>query len=376
MEVKEPKPFEVNDKAHADLFNDMVKVLLENDHGLIEQFLKHTNDVKVHASEIEKKKWNESQSYKITADNGRQLMNVPAGGRIFDAIKDKGTCTFYAAAGAEDSPTSSNVSIRGLQTVGQENIGSGFAVDSSGIAYFFYYQTGHTSITWTKLPTESDRNRWDNGQLVKITQDNGKPFYHGFSSETDYNTLTETGMYLIYNTGVNGPSSSLSRVFLLVMSYGNTLVQIAYESVYGKNTYFRVLRHNAESWTPWEKQITLSDLLEGSWERPKEIKSEWQEYDPINLPVKYRKNLLGEVEIVGAIKGGILGNNPVFNLPAPYRPQQAMHFIGVASSIGTPGVPQFHRTLIDKNGNVCVQSSSNNANPTEFITFGFKFSTR
>ncbi|MDH6598204.1 hypothetical protein M2353_002905 [Bacillus aerius] len=330
MDVKEPKPFEVNDKAHADLFNDMVKVLLENDHGLIEQFLKHTNDVKVHASEIEKKKWNESQSYKITADNGRQLMNVPAGGRIFDAIKDKGTCTFYAAAGAEDSPTSSNVSIRGLQTVGQENIGSGFAVDSSGIAYFFYYQTGHTSITWTKLPTESDKSRWDNGQLVKITQDNGKPFYYGFSSETDYNTLTETGMYLIYNTGVNGPSPSLNRVFLLVMSYGNTLVQIAYESVYGKNTYFRVLKHNAESWTPWEKQITLSDLLEGSWERPKEIKSDWEEYDPINLPVKYRKNLLGEVEIVGAIKGGILGNTPVFNLPAPYRPQQAMHFIGVA----------------------------------------------
>lgn len=347
MEVKEPKPFEVNDKAHADLFNDMVKVLLENDQRLIEQFLKHTNDAKVHASEIEKKKWNDSQSYKITADSGRQLINVSTDGRIFDAIKDKGTCTFYAAAGVEDSPASSNVSIRGLQTVGQENIGSGFAVDSSGIAYFFYYQTGHTSITWTKLPTESDRNRWDNGQLVKITQDNGKPFYHGFSSETDYNTLTETGMYLIYNTGVNGPSPSLNRVFLLVMSYGNTLVQ-----------------------------ITLSDLLEGSWERPKEIKSDWQEYDPINLPVKYRKNLLGEVEIVGAIKGGILGNTPVFNLPAPYRPQQAMHFIGVASSIGTPGVPQFHRTLIDKNGNVCVQSSSNNANPTEFITFGFKFSTR
>lgn len=47
MEVKEPKPFEVNDKAHADLFNDMVKVLLENDHRLIEQFLKHTNDARI-----------------------------------------------------------------------------------------------------------------------------------------------------------------------------------------------------------------------------------------------------------------------------------------------------------------------------------------
>ncbi|WP_411859449.1 hypothetical protein [Bacillus pumilus] len=157
MEIKEPKPFEVNDKAHADLFNDMVKVLLENDHGLIEQFLKHTNDSRVHASETEKKKWNNSQNYKITADSGRQLINVSADGRIFDAIKDKGTCTFYAAAGVEDSPASSNVSIRGLQTVGQENIGSGFAMDSSGNAYFFYYEAGHTSIKWTKLPTESDR---------------------------------------------------------------------------------------------------------------------------------------------------------------------------------------------------------------------------
>lgn len=376
MEIKEPKPFNVNDKAHADLFNDMVRVLLENDTGLLEHLLKHTNDGGVHASETEKKKWNESQSYKITADSGRQLINVSAGESIFDAIKDKGTCTFYAAAGVEDSPALPNVSIRGLQTVGQENIGSGFAIDMSGNAYFFYYDAGHTSISWTKLPTESDMNRWDNGQLVKITQDNGKPIYHGFASETDYNTLTQTGMYLIYNAGINGPSPSINRVFLLVMSYGTTLVQIAYESVYGKNTYFRVLKHNAESWTPWEKQITLSDLLEGSWETPKEIKSNWKEYDPINLPVKYRKNLLGEVEIVGAVKGGILGNNAVFNLPEEYRPKQAMHFVGVASSIGTPGVPQFHRTLIDKEGNVCVQSSSNNANPTEFITFGFKFSTR
>lgn len=79
MEIKEPKLFNVNDKAHADLFNDMVRVLLENDTGLLEHLLKHTNDGGVHASETEKKKWNESQSYKITADSGRQLINVSAG---------------------------------------------------------------------------------------------------------------------------------------------------------------------------------------------------------------------------------------------------------------------------------------------------------
>ncbi|MFP3345394.1 hypothetical protein R0J87_23210, partial [Halomonas sp. SIMBA_159] len=82
---------------------------------LLEQLTNHTNDTRPHISEAEKKKWNDSQSYKITADNGNQLINVPANARIFDAIKDKGTCTFYAAAGVEDSPTPTNVSIRGLQ---------------------------------------------------------------------------------------------------------------------------------------------------------------------------------------------------------------------------------------------------------------------
>lgn len=375
MDIKFPKVFETSDKAHADLFNEMVKVLHENDSGLLDQIIEHTGDAQPHVSAAEKKKWNEAQLYKITADGGKHLIAVPDKGSIFDAIRDKGTCTFYAPPGIGDSPAPTNSSLRGIQTVGQNNMGVGFAVDTSGNAYYFHYNSDHISITWTQLPTERDRNRWDNGQLVKITEDNGKPFYHGFASETDYNTLTQTGMYLIYNSGINGPSS-FNRVFLLVMSYGSTLVQIAYESVYGKNTYFRVLRHNAESWTPWEKQITLSDLLEGSWKTPEEIKSNWKEYDSINLPVKYRKNLLGEIEIVGAVKGGMLGNTPVFILPKEYRPQQAIHFVGVASSIGTPGVPQFHRTLIDKEGNVCVQSSSNNVNPTEFITFGFKFSTR
>ena len=71
MDIKYPKVFETSDKAHADLFNDMVKVLLENDSGLLEQHVNHIDDTKPHASEAEKKKWNESQIYKITADDGK-----------------------------------------------------------------------------------------------------------------------------------------------------------------------------------------------------------------------------------------------------------------------------------------------------------------
>ena len=72
--------------------------------------------------------------------------------------------------------------------------------------------------------------------------------------------------------------------------------------------------------------------------------------------------------------GGTIGFDiPAFTLPEGFRPIQAMYFIGVASSIGTGSIPQIHRTLIDTDGRVCIQSSSNTVNPSEFITFGFKF---
>lgn len=72
--------------------------------------------------------------------------------------------------------------------------------------------------------TDKEREKWSAGQLYKITENNGKVFYRGSSETTDFNTLTETGMYLIYNEGINSPPSS-NRIFLLVMSFGNTLVQ-------------------------------------------------------------------------------------------------------------------------------------------------------
>ncbi|MFB7033178.1 BppU family phage baseplate upper protein [Bacillus altitudinis] len=337
----------------------------------------HEAKTSIHVTEAEKKKWNESQTYKITADNGMQLINVPAGSTIFDAIKDKGTCTFYAPPGIGDSPAPSNSALRGIQTVGQNNIGTGFAVDTSGNAYYFYYNSGHTSITWAQLPTTADKNKWNEAQLAKLTLDNGRVFYKGSSEVTDYNTVIQTGLYLIYNVGVNGPPS-FNRVFLLVMSYGNTLAQIAYESVAGKQAYFRFRKADAETWTAWERHLTASDL-DVAWQKPT-LQPSWKQYAPADgsiHTIRFSKDASGVVEIKGAVHGGVLGlDTPVFTLPTGYRPMQSEYFIGVASSIGTPGVPQFHRTFIGTDGRVCIQSSSNTSNPVEFLSFGFRFRTR
>ncbi|WP_375566207.1 hypothetical protein ACE6HX_14370 [Bacillus pumilus] len=178
MEIKEPKPFEINDKAHADLFNDMVKVLLENDHGLLEQFLKHTNDARAHASETEKKKWNQAQLYKLTNDNGSQLINIPAGGSIYNGIKSLGACSFYApgGSGVVDSPAIGNAALRGFQLVGQNNIGVGIAIDTSRNVFCFSYHENDIAINWLQMPTQNEKNKWDAGQLSKITADDGKAY--------------------------------------------------------------------------------------------------------------------------------------------------------------------------------------------------------
>lgn len=70
----------------------MVKVIIENDAELLNHINQHENDVTSHASKIENQKWNQSQLYKMTNDNGSQLINIPSGGSIYNGIKSLGAC--------------------------------------------------------------------------------------------------------------------------------------------------------------------------------------------------------------------------------------------------------------------------------------------
>lgn len=387
MEVKEPKPFEVNDKAHADLFNDMVKVLLENDQGLLEQLLTHKSDVNLHSSGAEKKKWNESQIYKITADNGMQLINVSADSKIFDAIKDKGTCTFYAASGVEDSPSPSNISLRGMQIVGQNNIGAGFAVDIAGNAYSFYYNSGHTTITWTPLPNLSDLNKWNGSQLIKITNDTGGVRVSVGTSESLLDKITQAGKTFgtFYSpAGVqDNPSALSARGFYHFTSADSNnkgtfgwVIAVDYRN----NVFTNYLDLNL-GWQGWRRLLSAADE-EVKWNKVQlPLDNGWKIYnnsiDANAHTLQYCKDALGVVELIGSIAGGKVGfDSVVFTLPEGFRPVQSTHFIGVASSVGKGNTPQFHRTSIGVDGKVCVQSCSNDLNPNEFITFGFRFRTK
>ncbi|WP_339240177.1 hypothetical protein NST06_15140 [Bacillus sp. FSL P4-0322] len=379
MEINSPKTFETSDKAHADLFNEMVQTLLENDNGLLEQLTSHTQDMNLHASEEEKKKWNDSQIYKITADNGMQLINVSADSKIFDAIKDKGTCTFYAAPGVEDSPSSSNISLRGMQIVGQNNIGAGFAVDIAGKAYSFYYNHGHTTITWTPLPSINDLNKWNGSQLIKITNDTGGVRVSVDAADSLLDKISETGktfgtFYSVAGAKDNPSESSARGFYHFTSSDSNNKGTYGWViAIDNKNNMFTNYLDLNLGWQGWRRNLSEADQ-QITWITPRLLNG-WKQYSSSALPIRFGKNALGEVEINGAVRDGALGEVPVFVLPEGYRPKQSVYYVGVASSLGTSGIPQYHRTFITNDGRVCVQLSSNSANPTEFITFLIRFST-
>ncbi|EKF34111.1 hypothetical protein [Bacillus xiamenensis] len=374
MDIKSPKVFETSDKAHADLFNEMVKVLLENDYGLLDQIIGHIDDTKPHASEAEKKKWNESQLYKITADDGKYLISVPADKNIYDAIKDKGTCTFIASPGVEDSPAPSNAYLRGIQTVGQNNIGTGFAVDTSGNAYYFYYNSNHISITWTRLPTIAEQDKWNNGQLYKLTQDSGerKPLPKVLNG-TDVLSLPPGRYYAAGQYLTNIPTTNDSGWFNIDVDTAVTRKNIHVCRSFDNLHWFGTV-HTEGNFTGWKRVLTDTDA-KLNWKYPT-IGNGWKTYQSeVNNDYRVRvaKDALGTVTVKGAIAGGTLGDVPAFTLPEGCEPVAPFYNLGVASSTGGFKGPQYSRQYIATDGRFCIQSTSSN---TEFIVVNCMFKAK
>lgn len=105
---------------------------------------------------------------------------------------------------------------------------------------------------------KADKDKWNNGQLFRLTQNNGKPIYKGTSETTDYNEITDTGFYLIYNKGVNGPPS-INASFMIVISYASTLLQTIYDTT-GRKSYYRIKKTDS-TWTEWTRVLTEEDMI-------------------------------------------------------------------------------------------------------------------
>ncbi|MEA1004833.1 pyocin knob domain-containing protein [Bacillus velezensis] len=241
-----------------------------------------------------------------------------------------------------------------------------------------------------------DRDKWNAAQLFKLTADDGNIVYKGSSEKTEYNDLIATGFYLIANQGLHSPAN-LSNVYLVVMNYGDTVAQFALEAYYGTHTYFR-FRKSDSTWTSWQthettdgaqtrataalnsaKTYTDTKLSSLTWYTPT-LQNGWVNYTDANstdqtvFKTRYTKDATGTVFVEGAIAKGTIGFGvAAFTLPEGYRPGRAFQWVGVASQSGMSGVPQTHRALIDIDGKVIIENSSNTSKPNDYISLGFSF---
>jgi hypothetical protein len=217
--------------------------------------------------------------------------------------------------------------------------------------------------------TADERTKWNKGQLYKLTQDNGVRIL--IPDGTDLLTLPPGFYYGINNRLLNNPDPNDAGWFNYDIMDGNSgRKTIIATASYNNKMWFATIHTNGD-FRGWKRFITDTDTVV-AWQTPTLLNG-WRQYDT-EQKVRFSKNALGEVEIIGSIKGGTVGFDvSAFQLPEGFRPLQPSHFIGVASSAGMGSAPQFHRTLVDTDGKVCVQYCSNTVNPNEFITFGFKF---
>ncbi|KMK69781.1 hypothetical protein ACJ64_15305 [Bacillus safensis] len=225
---------------------------------------------------------------------------------------------------------------------------------------------------------ETEKNSWNKGQLYRLTPNDGK--VARLPNGTDIFSLP-TGFYMGANLENTPISNDGSFYYVEVLETAYLQGDVYYKRIIATRSFDNLTwigTFHAQGFRGWKRLITDGDAAV-TWKTPSLSKG-WKQYvssDGFPHTLRYSKDASGEVEIIGSITGGVIGNDvEAFTLVEGFFPLQSMHFIGVASSLGTPGVPQYHRTYIGTDGRVCVQSCSNTVNPNEFITFGVRFKAK
>ncbi|WP_047475405.1 terminase [Bacillus siamensis] len=104
--------------------------------------------------------------------------------------------------------------------------------------------------------TIADKDKWDAGQLFKLTEDNGLAKYR---SGADFNTVTDTGLYYMSSvtTALNAPVNN--NGYLFVHNYGTYAYQeyTSYSSSdstsSGRRKFMRNKVSGSDSWTSWRE---------------------------------------------------------------------------------------------------------------------------
>lgn len=362
----------------------------------LDQFQAHAADGTRHISKVERDKWNGGQLFSLTDSDGSSKTITETN---LDDIKMSGMY-YISMQHTKNKPANYGQLIVVQRTRGTSPTFVQVFIDTVGEGTPTYVRSFSTEGVWSKWSqietvtgaqakvdahankkdihvTQSDKNKWNAGQIAKLTKDDGKRTQ--LANETDILALS-SGFYYASGTSVkNNPVANDSSWFNYDVIEGDSGRKsiIAWRSY--DNTLWHTTVHTDGVFKGWKRIITSTDFESNAWREPT-LKNGWTNYtdssdgDQTQYKVRYSKDAAGTVSVEGAMAKGTVGSGVVaFVLPEGYRPGRAFQWLGVSSQLGMNGIPQYHRLLVDVNGQVIIESCSNTQRPNEYISLGFQF---
>ncbi|QPZ41718.1 terminase [Bacillus halotolerans] len=255
---------------------------LETTNGAQTKVNAHAAKSDIHVTQAEKDKWNNSQLFKITADNGQGKLYLNETDDFHEIVpKNTGMVHFTSASNTVNGP---GTAVRGIWTVNATgNYGQIIAFDNTNKTYRKTISGGNWS-EWTELETTvgaqskvsnhakdstahittEERNKWNAGQLSKITNDTGGVLVSIGDADDFLSKIVQTGEKFgtFYSTGkpTNAPSALSTRGFFhftATDSDGNGTFGYVVAIDYRNNMFTNYLGANLD-WQGWNKVETES----------------------------------------------------------------------------------------------------------------------
>lgn len=228
-------------------------------------FDQHEQDQVRHITEEERVKWNSGQLSKITNDNGQPMFNITSD--FHTELLNCPTLTYFSYTGTPlNSPGGSG---RGFWTCSDRKLNGHVIVMTNDNKTFRKTLLNGNWSNWIELETtegaqtkvnahagkadihviQSDKDKWNNSQLFKVTADNGQAKIY-LSETDDFHEIVPKNTGMVHFTSMsktlNGPGTSVRGIWTINAAgdYGQI---IAFDNA--NKTYRKTI--SGGNWSEW-----------------------------------------------------------------------------------------------------------------------------
>ncbi|MBL6007917.1 terminase [Bacillus halotolerans] len=228
-------------------------------------FDQHEQDQVRHITEEERVKWNSGQLSKITNDNGQPMFNITSD--FHTELLNYPTLTYFSYTGTPlNSPGGSG---RGFWTCSDRKLNGHVIVMTNDNKTFRKTLLNGNWSNWIELETtegaqtkvnahagkadihviQSDKDKWNNSQLFKVTADNGQAKIY-LSETDDFHEIVPKNTGMVHFTSMsktlNGPGTSVRGIWTINAAgdYGQI---IAFDNA--NKTYRKTI--SGGNWSEW-----------------------------------------------------------------------------------------------------------------------------